>query len=94
MVLGAVPYFFYQVRYFLGCDVISFGLILLSFWICALMIMASQSVVKYSYYPQLFLFIILFLMVMLYCTFGTQNLFLFYLFFEGSLIPTLFLILG
>nr|UUJ36844.1 NADH dehydrogenase subunit 4 [Epeorus sp. 02 ZXM-2022a] len=94
MLLGAVPYYFYQVSYFLGCDVISFGLILLSFWICGLMIMASQSVLKYEYYQSLFLFMVLFLMLMLYCTFSTQNLFLFYLFFEGSLIPTLFLILG
>lgn len=56
--------------------------------------MASQSVLKYEYYQGLFLFIILFLILILYCTFRTQNLFLFYLFFEGSLIPTLFLILG
>nr|QZZ23940.1 NADH dehydrogenase subunit 4 [Notacanthurus sp. 'maculosus'] len=94
MLLGGYPYLFYQSSYFLGCDVISFGLILLSFWICGLMIMASQSVTKYNYYSGLFLFMILFLMVMLYCTFSTHNLFLFYLFFEGSLIPTLFLILG
>nr|QXT45689.1 NADH dehydrogenase subunit 4 [Cinygmina sp. 1 YW01BF06] len=94
MLLGGYPYLFYSVGYFLGCDVISFGLILLSFWICGLMIMASQSVVKYNYYDSGFLFMILFLMVMLYCTFSTHNLFLFYLFFEGSLIPTLFLILG
>nr|QXT45768.1 NADH dehydrogenase subunit 4 [Leucrocuta aphrodite] len=94
MLLGGFPYLFYQVSYFLGCDVISFGLILLSFWICGLMIMASQSVIKYNYYSGLFLFMILFLMLMLYSTFSTHNLFLFYLFFEGSLIPTLFLILG
>nr|YP_010462926.1 NADH dehydrogenase subunit 4 [Epeorus unispinosus]UUJ36779.1 NADH dehydrogenase subunit 4 [Epeorus unispinosus] len=94
MLLGGVPYIFYQVSYFMGCDIISFGLILLSFWICGLMIMASQSVLKADYYPALFLFMVLFLMLMLYCTFSTQNLFLFYLFFEGSLIPTLFLILG
>nr|QXT45794.1 NADH dehydrogenase subunit 4 [Maccaffertium mediopunctatum] len=94
LLLGGAPYLFYQVGYFLGCDVLSFGLILLSFWICGLMIMASQSVYKYQYYSSLFLFMILFLMLMLYCTFSTQNLFLFYLFFEGSLIPTLFLILG
>jgi NADH-ubiquinone oxidoreductase chain 4 len=56
--------------------------------------MARQSVLKYQYYSSLFLFIILFLILILYCTFSTQNLFLFYLFFEGSLIPTLFLILG
>nr|YP_010385056.1 NADH dehydrogenase subunit 4 [Electrogena lateralis]UPL65066.1 NADH dehydrogenase subunit 4 [Electrogena lateralis] len=94
ILLGGYPYLFYHSGYFLGCDVISFGLILLSFWICGLMIMASQSVLKYSYYNGLFLFMILFLMLMLYCTFSTYNLFLFYLFFEGSLIPTLFLILG
>lgn len=94
ILLGGFPYLFYQVRYFLGCDVISFGLILLSFWICGLIVMASQSVVKYNYYQGLFLFIILFLMLILYCTFRTHNLFLFYLFFEASLIPTLFLILG
>nr|YP_002274310.1 NADH dehydrogenase subunit 4 [Parafronurus youi]ABY53357.1 NADH dehydrogenase subunit 4 [Parafronurus youi] len=94
MILSGVPYLFYQISYFLGCDVISFGLILLSFWICGLMIMASQSVVKSNYYSNLFLFMILFLMIMLYCTFSSCNLFLFYLFFEGSLIPTLFLILG
>nr|UUJ36792.1 NADH dehydrogenase subunit 4 [Epeorus sp. 01 ZXM-2022a] len=94
MMVGSVPYIFYQVSYFMGCDIISFGLILLSFWICGLMVMASQSVLKNDYYPALFLFMVLFLMLMLYCTFSTQNLFLFYLFFEGSLIPTLFLILG
>nr|YP_010462913.1 NADH dehydrogenase subunit 4 [Epeorus gibbus]UUJ36766.1 NADH dehydrogenase subunit 4 [Epeorus gibbus] len=94
MMLGGAPYLFYQISYFMGCDIISFGLILLSFWICGLMIMASQSVLKYDYYPSLFLFMVLFLMLMLYCTFSAQNLFLFYLFFEGSLIPTLFLILG
>nr|QNV11753.1 NADH dehydrogenase subunit 4 [Siphlonurus aestivalis] len=94
MVVGGLPYLFFQTGYFMGCDVISFGLILLSFWICALMIMASQSVVKVNYYSSLFLFMILFLMLMLYCTFSSMNLFLFYLFFEGSLIPTLFLILG
>lgn len=94
ILLGGFPYIFYQVRYFLGCDIISFGLILLSFWICGLIIIASQSVFKYNYYRGLFLFMVLFLILILYCTFRTHNLFLFYLFFEGSLIPTLFLILG
>jgi NADH-ubiquinone oxidoreductase chain 4 len=31
---------------------------------------------------------------MLYCTFSSVRFFSFYLFFEGSLIPTLFLVLG
>nr|AVN67870.1 NADH dehydrogenase subunit 4 [Therea petiveriana] len=80
--------------YGFGCDVISYGLILLSFWICVLMITASESIVRFNYYSGFFLFMIIFLLLMLFCTFSSINMFSFYLFFEGSLIPTLFLILG
>nr|AIW06195.1 NADH dehydrogenase subunit 4 [Ameletus sp. 1 MT-2014] len=94
LALGSMPYVFFHAGYFWGCDIISFGLILLSFWICALMVTASQQTLKSRYYNSAFLFMISFLLLMLVCTFSTTNLFLFYLFFEGSLIPTLFLILG
>nr|YP_010954444.1 NADH dehydrogenase subunit 4 [Ostrocerca truncata]WMV02007.1 NADH dehydrogenase subunit 4 [Ostrocerca truncata] len=86
--------FFGNMSYFLGCDVISFGLILLSFWICVLMITASESVLRVNNHSGFFLLMILLLLILLYCTFSTTNLFMFYLFFESSLIPTLFLILG
>lgn len=86
--------FFGNISYFLGCDVISFGLILLSLWICVLIITARESVVRVQNYSGFFLLIILLLLILLYCTFRTTNLFIFYLFFESSLIPTLFLILG
>lgn len=86
--------FFSNLGYFLGCDVISFGLILLSFWICVLIITASESVLRTQNYVGFFLLIIVSLIILLYCTFRTTNLFIFYLFFERSLIPTLFLILG
>nr|NP_976147.1 NADH dehydrogenase subunit 4 [Tricholepidion gertschi]AAO40220.1 NADH dehydrogenase subunit 4 [Tricholepidion gertschi] len=79
---------------FLGCDSLGFSLILLSFWICSLMIMASESIFRGFFFESLFLFFVVFLMVMLFLTFSSMDLFLFYLFFEGSLIPTLFLILG
>nr|YP_010835945.1 NADH dehydrogenase subunit 4 [Scopura montana]WGC89464.1 NADH dehydrogenase subunit 4 [Scopura montana] len=85
---------FGNLSYFLGCDVIGFGLILLSFWICVLMIMASESILRVSNYSGFFLLMIILLLVLLYCTFSATNLFMFYLFFESSLIPTLFLILG
>nr|YP_010161942.1 NADH dehydrogenase subunit 4 [Tachycines zorzini]QRI61344.1 NADH dehydrogenase subunit 4 [Tachycines zorzini] len=85
---------FEYLSYFWGCDIISFGLIFLSFWICSLMIMASESIKHYHYNINLFLLMIILLMLFLYCTFSSMNLFLFYLFFECSLIPTLFLILG
>nr|YP_010693069.1 NADH dehydrogenase subunit 4 [Dacus axanus]WCB98250.1 NADH dehydrogenase subunit 4 [Dacus axanus] len=86
--------YFVNISYFLGFDVISYGLILLSFWICALMLMASESVYSYSNYSSLFLFTVLILLIFLILTFSSMNLFMFYLFFESSLLPTLFLILG
>nr|YP_009243416.1 NADH dehydrogenase subunit 4 [Helcystogramma macroscopa]AJF22796.1 NADH dehydrogenase subunit 4 [Helcystogramma macroscopa]AMR57161.1 NADH dehydrogenase subunit 4 [Helcystogramma macroscopa] len=85
---------FSNMSYMYSCDMISFGLILLSIWITILMIMASENLYKKNYYINFFLFNIMFLLIMLYLTFSVMNLFLFYLFFEGSLIPTLMLIIG
>nr|YP_009349956.1 NADH dehydrogenase subunit 4 [Lipotactes tripyrga]AQM40130.1 NADH dehydrogenase subunit 4 [Lipotactes tripyrga] len=80
--------------YYFGCDFMSYGLIVLSFWICSLMVISSQSVYHYKFYYKFFASFIVVLMLMLYCTFSSMSLFSFYVFFEGSLIPTLFLILG
>ncbi|YP_009054352.1 NADH dehydrogenase subunit 4 (mitochondrion) [Papilio polytes] len=85
---------FCNLSYMMGCDMISYGLILLSIWICLLMIMASENLNKLNFYINFFLFNIIILLIMLYMTFSVMNLFLFYLFFEGSLIPTLMLIIG
>nr|YP_009938323.1 NADH dehydrogenase subunit 4 [Lethe marginalis]QNU07742.1 NADH dehydrogenase subunit 4 [Lethe marginalis] len=85
---------FCNLSYMMGCDLISYGLILLSIWISFLMIMASESLLKGKFYDNFFLFNIIMLLMMLYLTFSVMNLFLFYLFFEGSLIPTLMLIIG
>nr|YP_001434548.1 NADH dehydrogenase subunit 4 [Bactrocera carambolae]ABJ55687.1 NADH dehydrogenase subunit 4 [Bactrocera carambolae] len=94
IILNYCTNYFVNISYFLGFDVISCGLILLSFWICTLMISASESVYKYNNYKNLFLFNVLILLIFLVLTFSSMNLFMFYLFFESSLIPTLFLILG
>nr|ATO88574.1 NADH dehydrogenase subunit 4 [Ducetia japonica] len=83
-----------NLSYIFGCDILSFGLILLSIWICGLMITASGSIYQHGFYSSLFLFMVVVLMIMLYCTFSSLSLFSFYLFFEGSLIPTLLLIMG
>nr|WRO45268.1 NADH dehydrogenase subunit 4 [Odontomantis sp.] len=80
--------------YIFGYDYLSYGLTMLSFWICILMILASYSVIRYKFYNKLFLFMILLLLIMLYCTFCSLNMISFYFFFEGSLLPTLFLIFG
>ena len=82
-----------RISYFLGCDIISYGLILLSLWICSLILMASESVNKYNNYKKLYFLNILLLVLVLILTFSRISLFLFYLFFDRRLIPTLFLFL-
>nr|YP_010126131.1 NADH dehydrogenase subunit 4 [Ostrinia furnacalis]QMQ99179.1 NADH dehydrogenase subunit 4 [Ostrinia furnacalis] len=83
-----------NLSYMYSCDMLSYGLILLSIWICILMIMASENLYKMGFYMNFFIFNLMFLLIMLYMTFSVMNLFMFYLFFEGSLIPTLMLIIG
>nr|YP_009349904.1 NADH dehydrogenase subunit 4 [Pseudorhynchus acuminatus]AQM40078.1 NADH dehydrogenase subunit 4 [Pseudorhynchus acuminatus] len=75
-------------------DVLSYGLIILSIWVCGLMIMASESVKRFYYYEDGFLCLVILLLLFLFCTFSSSSLFSFYLFFEASLIPTLLLIMG
>nr|UFR82911.1 NADH dehydrogenase subunit 4 [Protaetia speciosa jousselini] len=85
---------FNYISYFLGCDLLSYIMILLSFWICSLMLLASEKVYSTNYYYNLFMLMLVLLMICLYMTFSSMNLFVFYLFFEMSLIPTLILIMG
>jgi NADH-ubiquinone oxidoreductase chain 4 len=77
-----------------GYDYISYGLILLRFWVCILIIMASESILRSSYYCHLFLLFVILLVIILAFTFRRMSLFSFYVFFESSLIPTVFIILG
>nr|QLY90287.1 NADH dehydrogenase subunit 4 [Caenis robusta]UJG45444.1 NADH dehydrogenase subunit 4 [Caenis robusta] len=77
-----------------GYDTLSYGLIMLTLWVCVLMLMASSSVYTTKYSEVYFLLMIMVLMFFLILTFSSMNIFLFYLFFEASLIPTLCLILG
>nr|QKY63814.1 NADH dehydrogenase subunit 4 [Triatoma dimidiata] len=86
--------YYSMVSYSFGGDVLSMCMIFLSFWIVALMIVASYSVYKFSNYSGEFIAVNVLLLVFLVLSFSTSNLFLFYLFFESSLIPTLFLIFG
>nr|WVH38362.1 NADH dehydrogenase subunit 4 [Carausius morosus] len=85
---------FGNLSYYLGCDLISYSLIMLSFWICALMIMSSDGIYFLNYYFNLFIFFVLVLFIFLYLSFCSLSLIMFYLFFESSLIPTMFLIFG
>nr|QWB85698.1 NADH dehydrogenase subunit 4 [Peithona prionoides] len=87
-------FMFLSISLNLGCDLLTFCLILLSFWICSLMILASEKIFHIKNFFSLFLFMMIILMISLFLTFSSLNLFVFYLFFEISLIPTLILIIG
>lgn len=86
--------YFVSLRYFVGADLISYGLILLRLWICALIIMAREKVLKLNLKNKVFIILILFLLLILVFTFSVTRIFMFYFFFERRLIPTFFLILG
>nr|UFZ12912.1 NADH dehydrogenase subunit 4 [Platyneuromus soror] len=85
---------FMHLGFMFGLDLMSFGLILLSFWIISLMMMASESIINNNYSIHLYMLNLIILMLMLMFSFSVLNLFMFYLFFESSLIPVLFLVLG
>nr|QKQ14770.1 NADH dehydrogenase subunit 4 [Coccidophilus cariba] len=80
--------------FLMGYDFLSYFLILLSFLICFLMLVASEMIFFKKNYLFLFNFMILMLLISLVLVFCSLNMFMFYLFFEMSLIPTLILIIG
>nr|ALO76809.1 NADH deshydrogenase subunit 4 [Scirtidae sp. GENSP01] len=92
-VLGVMNQFI-GLGYFLGLDILSFGLVLLTFWISGLMFLASEKIFINNYYLSFFMFVVIMMLMMLFVTFCSMNLFGFYLFFEMSLIPILFMIMG
>nr|QIE12523.1 NADH dehydrogenase subunit 4 [Lemnia saucia] len=82
------------ISYFLGYDFLSYFLVLLSIWIVFLMFMSSEKLYKISDFSEMFMFMLIFLLFLLILTFFSMNMFMFYLFFESSLIPILVLIMG
>lgn len=81
-------------RYFLGGDMISFSLILLRIWIVFLIFLARGLLYKNRHHIYEFMVVNIFLLFFLILSFRVNRLFLYYLFFECRLIPTLILIFG
>nr|QOV03319.1 NADH dehydrogenase subunit 4 [Orectochilus villosus] len=94
MFTGSFNFMWMNISLFFGSDLLSFSLVLLSIWICLLMIMASESIYNLKNFSNYFSLLILLLLMMLFFSFISMNLFLFYFFFECSLIPTMILIMG
>nr|YP_009917625.1 NADH dehydrogenase subunit 4 [Palaemon serratus]QLM01498.1 NADH dehydrogenase subunit 4 [Palaemon serratus] len=84
----------FQVGYGLGLDWVGYILILLSIWIMALVLSASEAIKSRNMHVNLFLIVNLLLLLSLMMTFSCLDYLLFYICFESSLIPTMILILG
>nr|YP_011010610.1 NADH dehydrogenase subunit 4 [Halobates robustus]WPW47277.1 NADH dehydrogenase subunit 4 [Halobates robustus] len=85
--------FYGSLSYGFMMDVLSSSLIYLTIWIILLMILASYKV-NLTNSSNYFVMVVIFLALFLILSFSTQNIFMFYIFFESSLIPTLLLIFG
>nr|QNR04858.1 NADH dehydrogenase subunit 4 [Chorisquilla orientalis] len=83
-----------MLSYSFGSDWLSYILILLSLWIMLLVLMSSQAILDKNNFYKIFVMTCCFLNFFLVMTFSSTDLFLFYISFEASLIPTLILILG
>nr|YP_011010324.1 NADH dehydrogenase subunit 4 [Metrocoris vietnamensis]WPW46939.1 NADH dehydrogenase subunit 4 [Metrocoris vietnamensis] len=93
MNMNMMTLFFSSLSYGFMMDILSSTLIYLTFWILILMIMASYKVLDGNM-PSNFMLVLVFLLFFLILSFSTSNIFMFYMFFESSLIPTLLLIFG
>nr|ALO77004.1 NADH deshydrogenase subunit 4 [Psilothrix sp. PSI01] len=90
----SMNYVYMNISYFFGLDLLGFLMILLSLWISGLMVLASMKIYKMNNNKSYFLFVNMIMLIILYIIFSSMNLFIFYLFFEFSLIPVLLMILG
>nr|QTF87981.1 NADH dehydrogenase subunit 4 [Balanus trigonus] len=79
---------------FFMMDILSWFMILLTFWIITMMLLASHSYKVTNHFYQKFMFVLMLMMFLLYLTFTASDLLSFYIFFEGSLIPIYLLIVG
>nr|AFI54742.1 NADH dehydrogenase subunit 4 [Lamprocoris sp. HL-2012] len=94
MSISFVSVFFSNMSSLFGCDVLSYSLIALTYWVLFLMVLASYKIYLNNNMYKEFLFILILLHLCLLLTFSTDNMLIFYISFESSLIPTFFLILG
>nr|BBN80010.1 NADH dehydrogenase subunit 4 [Grandidierella fasciata] len=84
---------FFKINFFMELDFLGLSLIVLSFWIILMCFFSSMKIYKSSS-KSLFFFTLLILLIFLILSFSLNNYLLFYISFECSLIPVLFLILG
>jgi len=84
---------YYQSRESIGLDLVSFSLVILSVFICILILFSSNSIYSSGLFRYFYVFVLV-LIVVLILTFLVSNFLSFYFLFEVSLVPTLLIIMG
>nr|ANH79474.1 NADH dehydrogenase subunit 4 [Eurytoma sp. TJS-2016] len=92
ILIFSINYGFYWMLVYswMGLDLMSMMLLILSLWIISLIFLTSNNFKNLKFYS----FNMMMLLIFLILSFLSMNFFLFYLFFEISLIPTFILIMG
>nr|YP_009459929.1 NADH dehydrogenase subunit 4 [Cheumatopsyche campyla]YP_009459942.1 NADH dehydrogenase subunit 4 [Cheumatopsyche analis]AUT18194.1 NADH dehydrogenase subunit 4 [Cheumatopsyche campyla]AUT18207.1 NADH dehydrogenase subunit 4 [Cheumatopsyche analis] len=78
----------------LGLDVLSFNMVFLSLWVCLLMLMVSYNIYFTNMFYKFYILNMFVLMLSLILTFSMTDLFFFFITFEVSILPVLFIIIG
>nr|BDQ44223.1 NADH dehydrogenase subunit 4 [Pheretima kunigamiensis] len=89
--MNSMPYI--MTSTFSSSDILTTSLSILTVWVTAMMIMASTKIYITKWYPKLFTVNVLTLALILLMCFNASNLFMFYIWFEASLVPTMALIM-
>nr|BDQ43898.1 NADH dehydrogenase subunit 4 [Amynthas yunoshimensis] len=91
LALNSMPYS--MMTPFSAADMLTTSLSILTIWVAAMMIMASTKIFSSNAHPKLFMMNILVLTLILLLCFNASNMFMFYIWFEASLVPTMALIM-
>nr|WAO28734.1 NADH dehydrogenase subunit 4 [Megascolecidae sp. BS2]WAO28747.1 NADH dehydrogenase subunit 4 [Megascolecidae sp. BS7] len=89
--LNSMPYT--MMTPFSSSDTLTSSLSILTIWVAAMMILASTKIYTTYTYPKLFTMNTLMLTTILLLCFNASNIFMFYVWFEASLIPTMAMIM-
>lgn len=86
--------YFINLSYMMYYDEVSYLLIVLRVWLSILILIVRYKIYKIKINYKIFSLVILFMLIFLILTFRMSNVFIFYLFFECSLIPVFILVMG
>nr|UAJ48153.1 NADH dehydrogenase subunit 4 [Metaphire posthuma] len=91
LMMNSMPYL--MISTLSAMDMVTTSLSILTIWVSAMMILASTKIYVTNQYPKLFTANTLILTMVLLMCFNASNIFMFYIWFEASLVPTMALIM-